>query len=870
MVGMKPRPFVPPETLHNGEVYLAPVTNWQLAAWAIARSTRPQLPDAAANRNDLLSRFNYSFTRRTFAAVLWYTPQATLSDEIYDFLHRLPQLKRIVVLGEGAEQTLPRLDQDNLNAILEERSGDRTSLIMAQIPQHLPVSDMRGQQIYTWTRPRFWLDLLQQVPDNQDPFPFPRVAVVVPENPYQVAAAIPLVAQVGGLLFYLNPTLEDYRTFLDELVEAIFTSDVADEIWLVGAAAVLGKELEAKIDAMKQRLMDDQQSHNAKHITQPPLVRTIAGADHFAVSERASICLLTYRYLDYLVQTTLTSGRDKFFGFLKRKEMKRLTDYCNRVLALAGELQEQAEKLQAQAKEPQAQNFSALADLHDLYWRMSDLEQREFVRAFQLEFSAEPLVSKNIAVIADYAVADRVPHQLFDAAAFAARRRASLLILQPLPAETNHYIGSLIDKIDNRLNKLNDLKSALHQARQKLYQSDPADPMATRLPDRGEETTVGLDVEQAAARWQEQKGEIEAIHKQIPKEQYDLYYHVHKTGEVLYESLAPLAMRKTLRQLRPRFLAVFIHDPSLPIELIRETEDLDPAVDGESNEVQLDPELSHFWSLRYAIGHMSGVNPYETNLTSNMAVFTPPAPIKTDKLSVLLCANPTRDLLFSEQEANKIADFFLRTRAAAPDVQAPDRQAQPRLKDDNIRQLNLGDQRPAHRPTLESFLQELRKGHDIVHFSGHAFFDNVLPGRSGLVLSDGALTAADVRFKVEFPNEHRPLIYANACLAGRIKSVASRFTGLAAAFIRAGAAGYISPLWSIDDQDAAALAIVYYNKLLSGEHSIGECLYAAKRAHAGSGSITWASYVLYGDPTMYVIAAPIETSDEVKSAQVTR
>jgi CHAT domain-containing protein len=95
-------------------------------------------------------------------------------------------------------------------------------------------------------------------------------------------------------------------------------------------------------------------------------------------------------------------------------------------------------------------------------------------------------------------------------------------------------------------------------------------------------------------------------------------------------------------------------------------------------------------------------------------------------------------------------------------------------------------------PIRENLIDAFRAGYDIVHYSGHAFFDNVLPGRSGILLRNGVLTASDVRFMLDL--NRNPIIYANACSAGRIKSVSSRFTGLAAAFIRAGAMGYKPPL----------------------------------------------------------------------------
>jgi len=58
-------------------------------------------------------------------------------------------------------------------------------------------------------------------------------------------------------------------------------------------------------------------------------------------------------------------------------------------------------------------------------------------------------------------------------------------------------------------------------------------------------------------------------------------------------------------------------------------------------------------------------------------------------------------------------------------------------------------------------------------------------------------------------------------------------------------------LWPIYDRPAAAFAIHFYNRVLEG-HMIGEALRLARveirRQHPES--ITWAAFVLYGDPTI--------------------
>ena len=89
--------------------------------------------------------------------------------------------------------------------------------------------------------------------------------------------------------------------------------------------------------------------------------------------------------------------------------------------------------------------------------------------------------------------------------------------------------------------------------------------------------------------------------------------------------------------------------------------------------------------------------------------------------------------------------------------------------------------------------------------------------------------------------------------------------GLATACINQGVAAYIAPLWPVDDQVAKILAVAFYKSLLANRLSLGESLFRAKAAVreklGTSGGISennagvprvvlsWASFVLYGDPT---------------------
>ncbi len=74
--------------------------------------------------------------------------------------------------------------------------------------------------------------------------------------------------------------------------------------------------------------------------------------------------------------------------------------------------------------------------------------------------------------------------------------------------------------------------------------------------------------------------------------------------------------------------------------------------------------------------------------------------------------------------------------------------------------------------------------------------------------------------------------------------------GLASAFVYSGALGCVGSLWPVYDTPAAELAVKFYRYVLSGEPT-GEALRMARVEIRQSypDEITWAAYVLYGDPT---------------------
>jgi hypothetical protein len=154
-----------------------------------------------------------------------------------------------------------------------------------------------------------------------------------------------------------------------------------------------------------------------------------------------------------------------------------------------------------------------------------------------------------------------------------------------------------------------------------------------------------------------------------------------------------------------------------------------------------------------------------------------------------------------------------------------------------------------------------RGGYDVIHYAGHAHFDGERGELSGLLLADHEVFFAQ---KIRRLLKGRPLVFLNACQSGRtaneqeVQRVESYFArpaeGLASAFIYGGALGCIGSIWPIYDQPASLFAIECYNRVLQG-YMIGDALRTARELSRAThpDDVTWASFVLYGDPTFTLV-----------------
>ena len=151
---------------------------------------------------------------------------------------------------------------------------------------------------------------------------------------------------------------------------------------------------------------------------------------------------------------------------------------------------------------------------------------------------------------------------------------------------------------------------------------------------------------------------------------------------------------------------------------------------------------------------------------------------------------------------------------------------------------------------------------DIIHYSGHAFFDEKTPEKSGIKLADKNITAKEISTYTDYLPE---IVFINACESAKANielEGEKQVSGLAEAFIQAGTKTFIGSMWPIDNEDAVNFAYSFYQNLLQEHKTIGECVLESKNELFNSKSAYgWASFMMFGDPN----TTPFSFSNELKT-----
>ncbi|HRP68783.1 MAG TPA: CHAT domain-containing protein, partial [Turneriella sp.] len=143
---------------------------------------------------------------------------------------------------------------------------------------------------------------------------------------------------------------------------------------------------------------------------------------------------------------------------------------------------------------------------------------------------------------------------------------------------------------------------------------------------------------------------------------------------------------------------------------------------------------------------------------------------------------------------------------------------------------------------------------DIIHYAGHLHYHESA-GENGWVLADGKIFYAR-EFKKS--GAQPKLIFCNSCLSARSDQHAtdsSWYAHFASAFIRAGRTSYIGTNWELPDRKPTLeFTTHFYDNVFKGK-PLGEALQHSRvyaREHFSLNDLTWASYILMGNPQQTV------------------
>lgn len=210
------------------------------------------------------------------------------------------------------------------------------------------------------------------------------------------------------------------------------------------------------------------------------------------------------------------------------------------------------------------------------------------------------------------------------------------------------------------------------------------------------------------------------------------------------------------------------------------------------------------------------------------------------KLRMLILANPTNDLKSAYFEGTYIKNQF-----------------DARRKDIGI------DFKSTDISTL--YVKKNLRDYDIVHFAGHCEHDPDNPDNTGWVLSDGKLNMRDIHIMAQSQNLPT-LIFSNACLSAKVakgitdKDCQEKTYSLASAFLFSGVRHYIGTIRRTEDPASLVFAKEFYTQLIYGK-SVGESLRLGRIRlikEYGADSVSWAGYLLYGDPNFVFFRQKIQ------------
>ncbi len=293
-------------------------------------------------------------------------------------------------------------------------------------------------------------------------------------------------------------------------------------------------------------------------------------------------------------------------------------------------------------------------------------------------------------------------------------------------------------------------------------------------------------------------------------QEIDLINNLKKNGHLLWDQLLSHQIKQKLKQVQTQNLILFIDEEliHIPWEILYDGTD--------------------FLCLKFNLGRVVRTRDSSVPLPQYRSIASIP--------KMLILANPTSDLKSAYLEGVFIKDQLDRRR----------------------KQINV-DFKSTNIDTL--YVKKNLRDYDIIHFAGHCEYD-AEPKNSGWVLCDGRFSCRDIQAMSEALNLPT-LVFSNACYSAKVDKDSfdadcqGKTYSLASAFLFSGVRHYIGSIRKIEDPISLKFAKEFYANLISGK-SVGECVRLSRLnliKEYGRLSLSWASYLLYGDPNFTLFKA---------------
>lgn len=135
----------------------------------------------------------------------------------------------------------------------------------------------------------------------------------------------------------------------------------------------------------------------------------------------------------------------------------------------------------------------------------------------------------------------------------------------------------------------------------------------------------------------------------------------------------------------------------------------------------------------------------------------------------------------------------------------------------------------------------------VLHFAGHGTFPLKTASLSSVKLQDASLSVLEVGTQeVRLGKRTGCLVVFNACETGATGSVLGSVGGWAQTLLERRFGGFVAPLWSIDDADAAIVGRQFFEDVLHRKLTVARALLAIRQKF-GVKSPTYLAYLFYGD-----------------------